>query len=153
MADSAEHPKDAGENSTTLLLCGNGIGRPDPPRSAFDSTTSYGKFVIQRMNNRRPVIVEDTDSPPDDLNGVLDCADKYYKSFIAVPVTYNDHEYGMLMIDSPQKCGLTKDQQAVANLFGRFLGSGFHMVQWSPASLPRLSGARVSVNPTGGGGE
>ncbi|TXG89443.1 GAF domain-containing protein [Rhodococcus rhodnii] len=154
LVDGAERPQHA-EDSMTLLLCGNGIGRADPPRSVFDSTTDYGKFVIQRMNERKAIRVEDTEKPPAELRAVLDCTDKYYKTFVAVPVTYNDHEYGMLMIDSPQKSALTKDHEVIANLYGRFLGSGFHLVQQSPASLPRLSVPRVSVDSEvkGGGGD
>ena len=146
LIDGAESPLEDAENSMSLLLCGNGVGRPDPPRSVFDSATEYGNFVIQRMNDRRPIRVEDTDKPPLELRSVLDCADKYYKTFVAVPVTYNDHEYGMLMVDSPFKSALTKDHEVIANLYGRFLGSGFHLVQRSPASLPRLSVPHVSVD-------
>lgn len=139
LVEGAESPDGGDDSSVTLILSGNGVGRADPPRSAFDSTTSYGQYLIQRMNERRVLVVEDTTDPPGELADVLDCSDKYYKSFVAVPVTYNDHEYGMLMIDSPEPHGLTRDNQAIAHLFGRFLGSGLHMVQSSPASLPRAS--------------
>ena len=152
LVDSAESPDAGDDGAVTLVLCGNGVGRSDPPRSAFDSSSTYGNHLIQRMNDRRALIVENTDNPPKDLVSVLDCADKYYKSFIAVPVTYNDHEYGMLMIDSPESGALTKNQQSVAHLFGRFMGSGFHMVQSSPASLPRLSVPGVSVDSDAGEG-
>lgn len=153
MVDRAESLDGNGEGAISLLLCGNGVGRSDPPRSAFDATTLHGKFVIQRMNERRPIIVRDADEPPSELAAVLDCSGKYYKSFIAVPVTYNDHEYGMLMVDSTERLELTEDHQVVAQLFGRFLGSGFHIVQHSPASPPRVSVPRVSVASTIEGGE
>ncbi|ANZ27228.1 hypothetical protein A4U64_23030 [Rhodococcus sp. WB1] len=97
--------------------------------------------------------MRDTEDPPSEFAGYLDCSDKYYKSFIAVPVTYHDHEYGMLMVDSTVPLGLTEDHQVVAQLFGRFVGSGFHMVQHSPASPPRVSVPAASVAPTIEGGE
>ena len=152
MADRAEATEGERENSVSLLLCGNGVGRSDPSRSAFDSATDYGQFVIQRMNERKAIRIEDTDDPPVEFAGMLDCADKYYKTFIAVPVTYNSHEYGMLMIDSPKKHSLTEDHEVIAHLFGRFLGSGVHIVQQSPASLPRPSLPRVSVGNIDEGG-
>ncbi|NMD55229.1 MULTISPECIES: GAF domain-containing protein [Tsukamurella] len=139
-----------GNESISLILFGNGVGRADPPRPAFDSTSDHGRFLIQCMNERRSIRVQDTEEPPSNYR--LDCSDKKYKSFIAVPVTYNDHEYGMLMLDSPDQDGLTPDDEVVALLFGKFLGSGFHLVESTPASRPRLSGPSVSVATSSDGG-
>lgn len=135
---------------TSLTLAGNGHGRPDAPRPGFDGDEPHVKFIIQCLNERRTIFVEDTANPPDGV--VISCDNKRYKSFLAAPVVYGADEYGMLMLDSPEVRGLTREHEVIAELFASFIGSGFHLVQSSPAGSPRLSppDVRVASNEQGG---
>lgn len=141
--DSKNGTSDA-EKITSLTLSGSAHGRPDQPRPGFDGDEAHVQTIIRCMNERRTILVEDVSTPPPGID--IDCKDKKYQSFLAAPVIYTQHEYGMLMLDSPKASGLTSEHEVVAQLFASFIASAVHIVQQTrPVVAPRRTNVHVSV--------
>lgn len=146
---SDDRPTDA-PTVDALVLRGVGHGRPDHPRPGFDRSTSHGRCVINALTSRTSLRVADTQNPPSSVD--IDCDDKEYSCFVAVPVVSEIRPCGMLMLDATEVGGITRDHEYVAHLAGRFLASAYQFADLTPVSRPSSSVSPASVRMSIDGG-
>jgi hypothetical protein len=98
-------------------------GRSEQPRRSFERDTDHGKLLFDVLSTRVPLHIPDTtksDHP-------IDSDDKHYRSFLAVSITSELEEFGVLTIDAAGIGDLHKEHEKTAQTLAALLAIGLKL--------------------------
>ncbi|MEC5200557.1 GAF domain-containing protein [Arthrobacter sp. PL16] len=118
-------------------------GRTDQPRRSFERGTPHGDLLFKVLTSRDPLHIPDitqTELP-------IDSPDKRYKSFIAVSITSEETELGVLMIDGTKKGELVEEHVTTAQTLAALLAIGLKLTKPTTRTIRPSRGASDATSP------
>jgi GAF domain-containing protein len=93
-------------------------GRAEAPRTTFAAGTPFGDFALDLLANREDLFWADVDAaaPPGWAPG-----GHSYRTFVAVPVATESHQFGILTVDGLQVGDLTEVDVTAVRVLARLL--------------------------------
>lgn len=129
--DSSEQENEEGNpkalfKPTQILTRVDYGGRADAPRASFSEETLYGKRLIEVAQGTSPWVVSDPESTK--YRDIIDRKDgSSWRSFIAVPLKFNDVPRGVITIDTRDRITFTQEHISIGWTISDYITLGMDL--------------------------
>lgn len=121
---SEKSPNDS--EATQILKRVDYGGRADAPRAQFSEETSYGRHLINIAKGTSPWVVSDPEAS--DYQDIIDRKPaSSWRSFLAIPLKFNQEPRGVITIDSREKIDLTQEHISIGWAISDYITLGMDL--------------------------